>query len=410
MDNIVTINPSLDLPSETAMYVEIPNTAFIDLYDNIYAGFTDKTTWNFTTADITNPIVTITSTVSDPTNTTFTTTFTFSEDVTGFVIGDVTLSNATASNFTAISSTVYTALITPTTDGIVTVDVAADVANDAATNGNTAATQFSILYDATAPDMPVVVNIDDYTCPGTTTTTADNTLVFNGTAEADASVEVFVNSTSVGTTTATSAGNWTFDYTSVTLADATYTVTATAKDAATNTSAASSAFIIIIDTIDTDDDGNPDFCDQDDDNDGVLDADDNSYLPNPDQADSNNNGIGDVQEDCDNDGTLNYYDTDNTTCQEGIVMKKKYGFSPNGDGINDTWTIENIQLYPNNVVNIYNRSGKIVFTMKGYDNSFNGFSNKTSSNKKLPVGAYYFTVEFNTPGAKPAKGWIYINY
>ena len=71
---------------------------------------------------------------------------------------------------------------------------------------------------------------------------------------------------------------------------------------------------------------------------------------------------------------------------------------------------ENIQLYPNNVVNIYNRSGKIVFTMKGYDNSFNGFSNKTSSNKKLPVGAYYFTVEFNTPGAKPAKGWIYINY
>ena len=365
---------------------------------------------NFTTADITPPTVTITSPVSDPTNSTFTTTFTFSEDVTGFAIGDITLDNATASNFTTISSTVYTALITPTTDGNVTIDVAADVSADAATNTNTAATQFSILYDATTPDMPVVVNIDDYTCPGTTTTTADNTLVFNGTAEADASVEVFVNSTSVGTTTATSAGDWTFDYTSVTLADATYTVTATAKDAATNTSAASSAFIIIIDTIDTDDDGNPDFCDQDDDNDGVLDADDNSYLPNPDQADSNNNGIGDVQEDCDNDGTLNYYDTDNTTCQEGIVMKKKYGFSPNGDGINDGWVIENIALYPNNVVRIYNRSGKVVFEKKGYDNTWKGFSNKTSSGKKLPVGAYYFTVEFNTPGAKPAKGWIYINY
>ena len=111
------------------MYVEIPNTAFIDLYDNIYAGFTDKTTWNFTTADITNPTVTITSTVSDPTNSTFTTTFTFSEAVTGFVLGDITLGNATASNFTATSSTVYTALITPTTDGNVTIDVAADVAS-----------------------------------------------------------------------------------------------------------------------------------------------------------------------------------------------------------------------------------------------------------------------------------------
>ncbi len=161
---------------------------------------------------------------------------------------------------------------------------------------------------------------------------------------------------------------------------------------------------------DNDGDGIPDITDPDDDNDGVPDVDDNSYLPNPDQEDSNNNGIGDVQEDCDNDGILNYYDTENEGCQASIVMKKKYGFSPNGDGVNDTWVIENIALYPNNVVNIYNRSGKLVFSMKGYDNSFNGFSNKTSSSNKLPVGAYYFTVEFNTPGAKPAKGWIYINY
>ena len=161
---------------------------------------------------------------------------------------------------------------------------------------------------------------------------------------------------------------------------------------------------------DNDGDGDPDITDTDDDNDGVLDTDDNSYLPNPDQADSNNNGIGDVQEDCDNDDILNYYDTDNTSCQEGIIMKKKYGFSPNGDGVNDGWVIENIALYPNNVVRIYNRSGKVVFEKKGYDNTWKGFSNKTSSGKKLPVGAYYFTVEFNTPGAKPAKGWIYINY
>ena len=161
---------------------------------------------------------------------------------------------------------------------------------------------------------------------------------------------------------------------------------------------------------DTDGDGISDDVDDDDDNDGVLDVDDNSYLPNPDQLDTDGDGLADVEEDCDNDGIVNYYDTDVASCQDTIVMKDKYGFSPNGDGVNDTWVIEDIQLFPNNVVHVYNRSGKMVYTMKGYDNSFNGFSNKVSSGKKLPVGAYYFTVEFNTPGAKPAKGWIYINY
>ena len=391
-DGTVTVDVVADVANDAATNGNTVATQFSTLYD------------------FTNPTVVISSPVSNPTNTTFTTTFTFSEDVTDFVIGDITLGNATASNFTATSSAVYTALITPIADGTVTIDIAADVAADAATNTNIAATQFSTVYDATAPDMPIVIAIDDYTCAGNTTTTADNTLVFNGTAEASSSVEVFINNSSVGTTTTNGSGTWSFDYTSVTLADATYNITATATDAATNTSNMSAVFSIIIDTKDFDEDGNPDFCDTDDDNDGVLDADDNSYLPNPDQLDTDGDGLADVEEDCDNDGIVNYYDTDVASCQNGIVMKEKYGFSPNGDGVNDAWVIENIQLFPNNVVHIYNRSGKLVYTMKGYDNSFNGFSNKINSGKKLPVGAYYFTVEFNTPGAKPAKGWIYINY
>jgi hypothetical protein len=45
------------------------------------------------------------------------------------------------------------------------------------------------------------------------------------------------------------------------------------------------------------------------DNDGVLNADDNCiYTPNPDQADSDNNGVGDVCEDDDGDGVLNFED------------------------------------------------------------------------------------------------------
>ncbi|WP_421978893.1 Ig-like domain-containing protein [Roseivirga seohaensis] len=106
-------------------------------------------------ADLTAPTITISSTVADPTNGAFTATFTFSEDVTGFAIGDITVANGTASNFTATSTSVYTALITPTTDGAVTVDVAANVAQDAATNGNTAATQFSLIADLTSPTVVI---------------------------------------------------------------------------------------------------------------------------------------------------------------------------------------------------------------------------------------------------------------
>ena len=111
--------------------------------------------------DNTAPTVAITG-VPDTSSAAFTATFTFTEAVTGFVVGDITLGNATASNFTATSTTVYTALITPTANGAVTVDVAADAATDEAGNGNSAATQASSNYtgplvDTTAPTVTSIV-------------------------------------------------------------------------------------------------------------------------------------------------------------------------------------------------------------------------------------------------------------
>ena len=95
--------------------------------------------------DNTAPTVTITG-VPNPSSAAFTATFTFLEPVTGFAVGAITLGNATASNFAAMSETVYTALITPTAEAAFTVDVAANVATDAADNGNTAAVQVSSTY------------------------------------------------------------------------------------------------------------------------------------------------------------------------------------------------------------------------------------------------------------------------
>ncbi|MGO4919194.1 BspA family leucine-rich repeat surface protein [Maribacter spongiicola] len=76
----------------------------------------------------------------------------------------------------------------------------------------------------------------------------------------------------------------------------------------------------------------------------------------------------------------------------------KYGFSPDGDGINEYWHIENINYYPENIVSIYNRWGDMVFQVENYDNASNVFSGTANMKTKigadqLPTGTYFFNIE-----------------
>ena len=106
----------------------------------------------------------------------FTATITFLEPVNGFAVGDITVGNGTAASFTGSDGdTEFTALITPTADGAVTVDVAADVATDAAGNGNTAAAQASSTYTAPLVDntAPRVTSIARQT-PASSPTNANS--------------------------------------------------------------------------------------------------------------------------------------------------------------------------------------------------------------------------------------------
>ena len=107
-----------------------------------------------------NTAPTVAITVPSTTSAAFTATFTFSEAVTGFVLSDIALVNATSSNFTVTNAAVYTALITPTEEGTVTVNVAASVAEDLAGNDNTAATEVSSTYDTTDTTAPGVTSIE----------------------------------------------------------------------------------------------------------------------------------------------------------------------------------------------------------------------------------------------------------
>jgi gliding motility-associated-like protein len=103
----------------------------------------------------THPSVTL-STALSVVNAPFTTTITFSEAVTGFVIGDIVATNATLSNLQTSDNTTFTVLVTPAAEATVTLNVAADVAQNIGLNGNTVAVQLNVLYDTTPPVVSAV--------------------------------------------------------------------------------------------------------------------------------------------------------------------------------------------------------------------------------------------------------------
>ncbi|MGS2741045.1 Ig-like domain-containing protein [Sinomicrobium sp. M5D2P17] len=99
----------------------------------------------------TMPTVTISTATPSPVNMAFTATITFSEAVTGFVSGDITVTNATISNLQTSDNITYTVTVTPGADGEVTLQVPAGAAQNIGENGNSASNTLSIVYDGTAP-------------------------------------------------------------------------------------------------------------------------------------------------------------------------------------------------------------------------------------------------------------------
>lgn len=73
------------------------------------------------------------------------------------------------------------------------------------------------------------------------------------------------------------------------------------------------------------------------------------------------------------------------------------GITPNEDGDNDYWHIENIELpqFSNNTVRVFNRWGDEVWTAKGYDNVDVRWQGQGRSDGNLPDGTYFYVVEVN---------------
>jgi len=78
-------------------------------------------------------------------------------------------------------------------------------------------------------------------------------------------------------------------------------------------------------------------------------------------------------------------------------------FSPNGDGINDSWRIKYLDNFPNAIVDVYNRYGQLVFHSIGYSKNWDGKYN----GKDVPVGTYYYLI-VTAPSTEPLSGSISI--
>ena len=177
---------------------------------------------------------------------------------------------------------------------------------------------------------------------------------------------------------------------------------------------------------DTDGDGQRDFQDIDDDGDGVNTEDedinndgdptnddtDSDGIPDYLDLDDDGDGVPTSEEsmlDCDGDGIPDHIDI--TSC-----ISIPEGFSPNGDGTNDTFVIPLLSKYPNFKLEIFNRWGNKVYD---YDNAGNpnpewwdGYSTgrlTLNKSKPVPVGTYYYIIYFNDGTRKPVTGWVYLN-
>jgi len=79
--------------------------------------------------------------------------------------------------------------------------------------------------------------------------------------------------------------------------------------------------------------------------------------------------------------------------------------TPDGDGVNDFWKVENIENYPDNEVMIFDKAGRVIFRQKGYANTWDGRLNQSV----LTEGVYYYMIK-SGEGSIVKKGYINLLY
>ena len=74
---------------------------------------------------------------------------------------------------------------------------------------------------------------------------------------------------------------------------------------------------------------------------------------------------------------------------DGLIIYN--GFSPNGDGVNDTFKIDGLEAYESHKLMVFNRWGNKVLQTDNYNNDWDGYWD----DKRLPFGTYFYVLELN---------------
>ena len=150
----------------------------------------------------------------------------------------------------------------------------------------------------------------------------------------------------------------------------------------------------------TDGDEESDYRDIDDDNDGI------------ETRNEDENGDGDYSnDDVDNNGIPDYLEPNY------LDVEVFNAITPNGDGVHDVLTIQNIEQYPENTISIYNRWGVLIYETHGYHNQtnyFDGISQARATmgnSEELPTGTYFYILSYEeTLGSmKSLSGYLYLS-
>ncbi len=94
---------------------------------------------------------------------------------------------------------------------------------------------------------------------------------------------------------------------------------------------------------------------------------------------------------------------------DGIFVHQ--ALSPNGDGVNDVLTIDNITCYPDNHLTIVDRNGNMVYEVKGYNNAAKLFDGHAANGKMQLPGTYFYSLDYTANGeSKHKTGYIILKY
>lgn len=94
----------------------------------------------------------------------------------------------------------------------------------------------------------------------------------------------------------------------------------------------------------------------------------------------------------------------NNTCD----VQYYSGITPNGDGSNDTWIIDNIEINQPNEVRIFNRWGNLVWNKSNYNNTTVAWRGENNNGNPLPNGTYFYAIEIQGNSSAGKSGWIQI--